>query len=173
MLQVRVDGVIAQALGSRIVGCVVLVQRGGQAVYARAAGLADREAGRAMGVDAVFRLASVTKVVVAAAALRMVDLGLLGLEDLVSQHLPGFRPVGPDGREAVMRVRHLLPHTSGLGYGGVGVYSRGLSGPLLGFDENLARMGAEPLLFSPGSAWEYGVSIDVLGGVLAAALRKP
>lgn len=168
MLQARVDAVVDAALASRIVGCVVLVHEGGRAVYARAAGLADREAGRAMAMDAVFRLASVTKPVVAAAALRMVDLGLLGLDDLVADHLPGFRPVCPDGSVGAMRVRHLLTHTSGLHYGGTGWYSRGLAGPLLGFDENLARIGAEPLMFAPGTAWEYGVSIDVLGGVLAA-----
>ena len=168
MLQDRLDAVIDAALGARIVGCVVLVQQGGVGVYARAAGFADREAGRAMGLDAVFRLASVTKPVVAACALWMVDLGLLGLDDLVADHLPGFRPVGPDGTVGLMRVRHLLTHTSGLHYGGTGHYSRGMSGPLLAFDENLARIGAEPLVFTPGSAWEYGVSIDVLGGVLAA-----
>ena len=167
-MQNRVDSAIDAALGERIVGCVVLVQRGGEPVYARAAGLADREAGRAMAVDAVFRLASATKPIVAACALRMVDLGLLRLDDPVTKFLRNFRPRCPDGREGDIRIRHLLSHTAGLGYGGDGVYSRGLSGPLLGFDENLAAMAAEPLLFAPGTAWEYGVSIDVLGGVLAA-----
>ena len=164
----RIDAAIDAALGDRIVGCVVLVQRKGQAVYARAAGLADREAGRAMAQDAVFRLASVTKPIVAACALRMVDLGLLGLDDPVTKYLPYFRPRCPDGREGVILIRHLLTHTAGLGYEGAGIYSRGLSGPLLGFDDNLRAMAAEPLLFEPGTAWEYGVSIDVLGGVLAA-----
>ena len=65
-LQDRVDGAIDAALGARIVGCVVLVQQAGQPVYARTAGQADREAGRAMADDAVFRLASVTKPIVAA-----------------------------------------------------------------------------------------------------------
>jgi len=167
-LQGRVDAAIDAALGGRIVGCVVLVQQGGHAVYARAAGLADREAGRGMALDAVLRLASVTKPVVAAAALRMVDLELLGLDDPVTKFLRNFRSSCPDGPEAVILIRHLLTHTSGLSYGGEGVYSRGLSGPLLGFEENLALIGAEPLLFTPGTAWEYGLSIDVLGGVLAA-----
>ena len=167
-MQARLDAVIDAALGDRIVGCVVLVQQGGREVYARAAGLADREAGRGMDRDAVFRLASVTKPVVAACALRMVDLRLLGLDDPVTRFLPGFRPLCPDGSEAVILLRHLLSHTSGLYYGGVGDYSRGLAGPLLSFDENLRRMGEEHLLFAPGTGWEYGVSIDVLGGVLAA-----
>lgn len=167
-LQSRLDAAIDAALGTRIVGCVVLVQRNGQPVYARAAGLADREAGRSMQMDAVFRLASVTKPVVAATALRMVDLGLLGLDDTVTTYLPYFRPVAPDGTERPILIRHLLTHMSGLGYDGPGHYSRGLSGPLLGFEQNLRAIAADPLLFAPGTAWEYGLSIDVLGGVLAA-----
>ena len=168
-MQTGLDAVIDAGLVDRIVGCVVLVRQGGREVYARAAGLADREGGKVMARDAVFRLASVTKPVVAAAALRMVDLGLLGLDDPVTRYLPGFRPRNPDGSEGVILIRHLLSHTSGLGYGGAGEYSRGLSGPLLPFDETLRRMGEERLLFAPGAGWEYGVSIDVLGGVLAQA----
>lgn len=167
-MQARLDAVIDAALGGRIVGCVVLVQRRGREVYGRAAGLADREAGRGMARDAVFRLASVTKPVVAACALRMVDLRLLGLDDPVTAYLPGFRPLNPDGSEGVILLRHLLSHTSGLSYGGGGDYSRGLAGPLLGFDENITAMGRKQLLFAPGKGWEYGVSIDVLGAVLAA-----
>ena len=167
-LQNRLDNAINAALGARIVGCVILVQQRGQAVYARAVGLADRESGRVMELDAVFRLASVTKPIVAAAALRMVDLKMLGLDDEVARHLPYFTPLSPDGAYHPILIRHLLNHTSGLHYGGDGHYSRGLAGPLLGFEENLRAIAAEPLLFTPGTAWEYGLSIDVLGGVLAA-----
>ena len=164
----RLDQVIEAALGSRIVGCVVLVRQGGREVYARAAGLADREAGRAMHEDAVFRLASVTKPVVAACVLRMVDLGFLRLEDPVTRFLPEFRPRCPDGSEAVITIRHLLTHTSGLTYGGGGDFPRGLAGPLISLDEVMRRLAAEPLMFAPGTGWEYGMSIDVLGAVVAA-----
>ena len=167
-MQVLLDGVIEAALGSRIVGCVVLVRRGGREVHARAAGLADREAGRAMALDAVFRLASVTKPIVAACVLRMADLGLLRLDDPVTRFLPEFRPYSPDGSEAVILIRHLLTHTSGLSYGGGGNFPRGLSGPLIPLDEVMRRLAAEPLLFAPGTGWEYGMSIDVLGAVVAA-----
>lgn len=167
-MQDRVDAAIDAALGDRIVGCVVLVRQAGQLAYARAAGLADREAGRPMRADAIFRLASVTKPIVAAAALRMVDLGLIGLDDPVAKYLPYFRPRSPDGSQSDILIRQLLTHTSGLTYGGAGAYSRGLSGPLLGFEENLHLMAAEPLAFAPGTGWEYGVSLDVLGGVIAA-----
>ena len=164
----RLDRVIEAALGSRIVGCVVLVRQGGREVYARAAGLADREAGRALALDAVFRLASVTKPVVAACVLRMVDLGFLRLDDPVTRFLPEFRPRCPDGSEAVITIRHLLTHTSGLTYGGGGDFPRGLAGPLIPLDEVMRRLAAEPLMFAPGTGWEYGMSIDVLGAVVAA-----
>ena len=164
----RLDQVIEAALGSRIVGCVVLVRQGGREVYARAAGLADREAGRALALDAVFRLASVTKPVVAACVLRMVDLGFLRLDDPVTRFLPEFRPRCPDGSEAVITIRHLLTHTSGLTYGGGGDFPRGLAGPLIPLDEVMRRLAAEPLMFAPGTGWEYGMSIDVLGAVVAA-----
>ena len=171
-LQHRLDAAIDAALGDRIVGCVVLVQQAGKPAYARAAGFADREAGRVMQQDAIFRLASVTKPIVAAATLRMVDLGLIGLDDPVAQYLPYFRPKSPDGTVQDILIRHLLNHTSGLTYGGGGDYARGLDGPLWGFDENLALIAAEPLVCAPGTAWEYGMSIDVLGGVIAAINRS-
>ena len=164
----RLDAVIAAALGSRIVGCVVLVNQKGRGVYARAAGLADREAGRAMQVDAIFRLASVTKPIVAACVLRMVDLDLIGLDDPVTKFLRNFRPRCPDGSLGDIRIRHLLTHTSGLTYVGGGTYPRGLSGPLIALDQVMAEVAAEGLLFAPGTGWEYGMSIDVLGAVVAA-----
>src|SRR5215510_2042566 len=76
----------------RIVGAVVLVAQDGQITYRRAAGLADRERGIPMREQAVFRLASLTKLFVAAAALRLVELGMISLADPVTRFLPAFRP---------------------------------------------------------------------------------
>src|SRR5438128_10719017 len=93
-----IDSAIDRALGeARIVGAVVLVAQDGAIVYRRAAGLADREVGTPMREDAVFRLASLTKPIVTAAALRMVELGKIGLADPVTKYLPEFRPALPDG----------------------------------------------------------------------------
>ncbi len=76
-LGARLDPVIDHAIADkRIVGTVVLVARDGELVYARAAGLADREAGRAMKEDDIFRFASVTKPFVTAAAMRLVEQGV-------------------------------------------------------------------------------------------------
>ena len=103
----RLDAVINASIGEeRIVGAVVLVAEDGQIVYRRAAGHADREAGRPTAEDSIFRLASVTKPLVAAAALSLAEAGVLGLDDPVTRFLPGFRPKLADGSEPAITVRH-------------------------------------------------------------------
>lgn len=166
----RADSVIDAAVRSDIVGCVVLINQGGKRIYARAAGYADREAGKPVAEDTIFRLASVTKPIVATTALRMVDLGLLSLDDPVTKYLPFFTPKGPDGTTPTILVRHLLTHTSGLTYPSVpDDVTRGSDiKPIIPLEENLRRLARAPLQFAPGSKWEYGMSIDVLGGVLGA-----
>jgi CubicO group peptidase (beta-lactamase class C family) len=166
----RADAVIDAVLGNNIVGCVVLINQGGERVYARAAGFADREAGRKTTEDTIFRLASVTKPIVAATALRMVDLGLLSLDDPVSKYLPFFTPRAPDGTIPAILIRHLLTHSSGLTYGSIPDDVTGGSDtkPVIPLEENLRRLAKARLQFAPGTKWEYGTSIDVLGGVLGA-----
>jgi len=178
-LAARVDAVIEQALADkRIVGTVVLIARNGEVVYRRAAGLADREAGLPMREDAIFRLASITKPMVTAAAMRLVEEGRIGLDDPVARWLPDFRPRLADGTEPVVTIRHLLTHTAGLSYGFLeaedGPYRRagvsdGLAEPGMSLDENLRRIASVPLAFEPGRSWRYSVSLDVLGGVLEKA----
>ncbi|RYE07802.1 MAG: class A beta-lactamase-related serine hydrolase [Hyphomicrobiales bacterium] len=166
-LQTKVDAVVNAALGSRIVGCVVLINQGGKRVYERAAGLADREAGVPVRLDTIFRLASVTKPIVSLTTLRMIDKGLLSLDDKVTDYLPYFTPRAPDGSTPPITIRHLLTHTSGITYDLPDDVSSG-SDPrdLIPLQENLRRLARHPLAFAPGSKWTYGMSIDVLGGVL-------
>ncbi len=171
-----VDAAIDAALiDKRLVGAVVLISRNGEQIYRRAAGLADRENGVTMREETIFRLASVTKPIVAIAAMRLVEQGRIGLDDPITKWLPDFRPRLPDGNEAVIRIRHLLTHTSGLGYtfaeeeGGpyhrAGV-SDGLGEPGLSLAENLRRLASAPLRFAPGEGWQYSLAMDVLGGIL-------
>ncbi len=178
-LKSKLDGVIDKAVAQKhVVGVVVLVARDGQVVYERAAGLADREAARPMKTDEVFRLASMTKTLVSAAALALVEEGRLRLDDPVTKWLPTFRPKLADGTQPAITVHQLLTHTSGLSYGFLerpdGPYHRanvsdGLDQPGLSLEENLRRLASVPLLFRPGTAWNYSLSIDVLGAVVAQA----
>ena len=169
-LKERVDAVVDAALERRIVGCVVLVHEGGKRVYGRAAGFADREAGTPVREDTIFRLASVTKPIVASAALKMIDLGLLSLDDPVTKYLPFFTMKAPDGSVPVITIRHLLTHTSGIAYDKIpDDVTRGSDPkPLFPLEENLQRLARGELAFKPGENWAYGMSIDVLGGVLGA-----
>src|SRR4051812_8750210 len=89
----RLESAIDRALAEqRIVGGIVLVSEDGRPAYARAAGLADRAEGRPMTHDTIFRMASLTKPIVTAAALALVEAGEIALEDPVTRWLPDFRP---------------------------------------------------------------------------------
>lgn len=168
----RVDRVIDDALArNTIVGAVTIVARDGEILYRRARGAFDREAGTPMTAEAIFRLASVTKPLVAATALAMHDVGLLGLDNAVADHLPWFRPRLADGTEPKITIRHLLTHTSGITYAFRDV--PGLTDGLQQTDMTLEQqftLYAEkmPLAFAPGTAWQYGMGIDVLGAVIEA-----
>lgn len=175
----HLDKVIDTAIArGRIVGAVVLVAREGEIVYRRAAGSADREAGVPMRDDALFRLASFTKPLVATAALKLADDETIDVAAPVTEWLPEFRPRLPDGTEPVITLLHLLTHTAGLSYGFLerpdGPYRRarvsaGLDQPGLSLAENLARIAGVPLAYAPGTGWHYSVATDVLGAVLQEA----
>lgn len=178
-----VDAVITRALSeNRIVGTVVLIARDGELVYERAAGFADREAGTAMRVDALFRLASVTKSIVSAAAMALIERDELSVESRVDRWLPEFRPELPSGESPAITVRHLLTHTAGLDYRFQqppdGPYARanvsdGNDQPGLSLQENIGRIAGAPLVNRPGVAWRYSVAMDVLGAVLERAAGRP
>jgi CubicO group peptidase (beta-lactamase class C family) len=173
----RLDAAVDRAIAEhRIVGAVVLVARGGRIIYRRAAGFADREAEIPMREDAIFLLASLTKPIVTAAAMRLVEQGRMGLADPVTKWLPDFRPRTAQGNIPVITTRHLLTHTAGLTY----VFMEPADGPYhqlevsSGFDrvgpsleENIRRTGIAPLLYEPGADWGYSMAMDVLGAIVA------
>ena len=175
----RIDAAIDRGIAEqRIVGAVVLVSQDGKLVYQRAAGLADREAKRPMQIDTVFRLSSVSKPIVTAAALVLVDQGKLSLDDPVTKYLPDFRPKLASGEAPTITVRQLLTHTSGLGYKfgekpgspyHKASVSDGFDELRISLDENDRRLASAPLYGRPGEAWRYSLSIDVLGAVIEKA----
>jgi CubicO group peptidase (beta-lactamase class C family) len=174
-LRARLDLAIERALEDRrIVGTVVLVAKGGDIVYGRAAGFADREAGRAMRENCIFLLT--------AAALRLVENGRMSLGDSVRRWLPEFKPRLPDGRVPEITIHHLLTHSAGLTY----VFMEASDGPYHrlrisnGFDrtdadldEIVRRIAAAPLSYEPGAGWGYSMAIDVLGAVIEKATLRP
>ncbi|MBR8129247.1 serine hydrolase domain-containing protein [Burkholderia ambifaria] len=183
-LRRRLDDALDRALADeRVVGAVVLAARDGEPRYARAVGLADREAGTPMREDALFRLASVTKPVVTAAAMRLVAAGRIALDEPVARWLPGFCPALPDGAPAAITLRHLLSHTAGLGYrfleaDGDGPYARagvsdGMDRSGISLAENVRRIAGVPLQFAPGTSWGYSLATDVVGALIEAVDGRP
>ena len=108
---------------NRIAGAVALVLRDGQPVYERAVGWSDKEAGRRMTTDTVFRIASQTKAITSTAVLSLVEEGKLTLTDPVSRVLPQFAKttVASGGSmvpaKRAITIRDLLTHTAGISYG--------------------------------------------------------
>jgi CubicO group peptidase (beta-lactamase class C family) len=169
-------------------GSVALVARRGRIVYLESFGQADREAGRAMQPDSLFRIASQTKAIVAVAAMQLVEQGKLLLNDPLSRYIPEFaaplvavpRTGGGPGYDLVaarrpITIRQLLTHTSGIGYGqGIGAdlwQKAGIQGWYFADRDEpiaatVARMGALPLESQPGEKWVYGYNIDILGVVV-------
>ncbi|MBN3789784.1 serine hydrolase domain-containing protein [Burkholderia sp. Ac-20353] len=182
-LESRLDNVFATALREqRVVGAVAIVARDGHVIYRRAHGYADRETQRPMREETLFRLASVTKPIVTVAVLRLVADGRLNLDDPVSRWLPDFTPKLPDGSAPPLTIHQLLTHTAGLSYGlaeepdsayhRLGI-SDGIDRVEFDLDENLRRLAAAPLVFAPGTAWQYSLALDVLGAVIEQATGEP
>jgi CubicO group peptidase (beta-lactamase class C family) len=175
----RVKAVVNRAVAEqRLVGAVVLISGDGEPLLQLAAGDADREMRRLMSLDAIFRLSSLTKPIVTATAMALIERGRLQLNDLVSRWLPEFQPRCPDGSAAMITVRQLMTHTAGLSYSfsqpAAGPYERagvsdGLAEPGLSMQEELQRLASVPLSFVPGTKWGYSLGLDVLGEILARA----
>jgi CubicO group peptidase (beta-lactamase class C family) len=183
-LAARVESVIQEALDQRrLVGGVVLVALDGTVVHRQAAGFADRESGRMMTVDAIFRLASVSKPIISTAALVLVTQGRLNLDDGIERWLPEFQPCSGEGRPVPITVRQLLSHTAGLGYrffeaDANGPYARagvsdGMDASGISLEENLNRIASVPLLYEPGMSWGYSLATDVLGALIERVQGEP
>src|SRR5712691_7484373 len=87
----RIDRLLQQYVDeNRIAGAVALVLQDGQPVYERAFGWSDKEAGRRMTTDTIFRIASQTKAITSVAVLALVEEGKVGIGDSVSRFIPAF-----------------------------------------------------------------------------------
>ena len=176
--------------GGYLPGMLVHVYRKGQLVHTGMCGQMDIERGKPMREDALFRIYSMSKPITAVALMMLVEEGMIGLDDVVHSHIPAWKNLGvyasgmpsllPDAPAGFlttptlrpMKVVDLATHTSGLTYGFMmrsavdaayrraKITDRESPGGLHGMIEQLAQI---PLDFSPGTAWNYSVSIDVLG----------
>ena len=160
-----------------IPGAVLLIARSGQIGYAEAFGWRDREKQSPMGFDAIFRIASMTKPVTSVAAMMLAEEGKLQIAAPVADYLPELkdRTIGVERVRAkrTMTVQDLLRHTSGLTYAQFGdkpVQMNWRDANLMSADQTneelVAKLAHLPLMFEPGTTWEYSMSTDVLGRVV-------
>ncbi|MCM1026190.1 MAG: beta-lactamase family protein [Roseburia sp.] len=163
-------------------GCSAIVLRDGKELFYGASGYADREAGKKVERDTIFRIYSMTKPVTAAAVMLLVQEGKLNLLDPVSFWLPGFRDqkVAKNGELVPVRremaVRDLMNMTSGLVYPGGSeagkavrdVYAAVFAEGGMTTVEAANAIGRCSLAFHPGESWEYGTSAEVLGALVEA-----
>jgi CubicO group peptidase (beta-lactamase class C family) len=171
-------------------GVLTMIYRRGQLVHTGMSGQMDLECGKPMRDDAIFRIYSMSKPITAVALMMLAEEGLIGLDDNVATHIPSWKDLGvyatglpsiataaaptflttPPARP--MKVVDLVTHTSGLTYGFLNrtsvdrAYRRArIAEPAAegGLDAMIEQLATLPLEFSPGTQWNYSVSIDVMG----------
>jgi CubicO group peptidase (beta-lactamase class C family) len=187
-------GRIAAALGreiaaSQIPGAVVGIMRAGKLAYLEGFGYRDAASKEPLKPDAIFSIASMTKAMTSTALMQLVEEGRVLLADPVSKYLPPLAAVkvAPQGTAALRApkrlptIQDLLRHTSGFTYRDRGTTPAHAAYPgsslsaaeTMSKDDVIAALAASPLLFDPGTDWEYGFSTDVLGFVVEAVAGKP
>lgn len=179
-----------------IPGAVLLVARDGKVVFLQSVGYQDREKKIPMKSDAIFRIASMSKPITSVAVMMLAEEGKIDLLAPVSQYLPEFKDVKVgvektdpatgkatlvlEDPQHAMTVQDLLRHTSGLVYGAFGTslvhqeYNKAnlhdRSQTLAEFVTKLTKL---PLAHQPGTTWEYGMSVDVLGRIVEVVSGMP
>src|SRR4051812_47066211 len=195
----RIDALLNRYIEEdRIAGAVALVLRNGKPVYERAFGWSDKEAGRRMSTNTIFRIASQTKAFTSAAVLALVEEGKIGLAEPVGDFIPTFKKttvaVKDDSGVSTVPARRaititdLLTHTAGISYGtdpqvaplyaakglgpaaGNGWYTADKDEPIC---ETMERLGTLPFVAQPGTAFVYGYNTDILGCIVEKASGMP
>jgi CubicO group peptidase (beta-lactamase class C family) len=183
----------------KIAGCQVAVSRHGHLAYSKSFGQMDRERGKAMADDTIFRIYSMSKPITSVALMTLYERGFFQLDDPVSRYIPEWKDhkvwVAGEGDKmetaaptTPMSFRHVLSHSGGLTYGSLletlgapatghpvdQVYGklgvrRGEGETLRDFAMKLAQV---PLRYQPGERWMYSLSTDVCGYLVEAISGK-
>ncbi|MCH2203069.1 MAG: beta-lactamase family protein [Fuerstiella sp.] len=179
-------------------GIVALVARHGKIVYHKAYGMADNEAGRALKKDDIFRIASQSKAITATAVMMLWEEARFQLDDPIANYIPEFSNTGvlqtfneeevtwtTEPVKTPITIRHLLTHTSGLGYGvidaderfrkmyaRVGVTDVVTTEPVT-IAENVKKLATLPLHHHPGEQFTYSEGLDVLGYFIEIVSGQP
>jgi CubicO group peptidase (beta-lactamase class C family) len=166
-----------------VAGISAIIHKDGVRGWFETFGMADIEKDRAIEKDAIFRLMSMTKPVIALAALTLYDEGKFGLDDPIANHCPEWaEPKVKEGgavvpAKAAIMPRMLMSHSSGLGYGGgqaaAAMAYQAMMKPGATLKEFSEAVAKEPLMFQPGTSYNYGMGLDILGRYLEALTGQP
>lgn len=164
----------------KLAGLITMIARRGKVIHFEKYGVMD--VGKSMRLDAIFRIASMTKPITSVAIMILHEEGKLQLNDPVTRFVPEFKDVKVFSsfdqnqlrvvdKESPITIRDLLTHTSGLTYGWFGntpVDSMYRAAELRnGALEDMVKKLAElPLLYQPGTRWNYSFSTDLLGYIV-------
>jgi CubicO group peptidase (beta-lactamase class C family) len=185
----RIDAMCEEAVSSGdIPGVVALVARKGKIVYHKAFGLADNQSGRSLQADDIFRIASQSKAITATVVMMLWEDGKFKLDDPISKYIPEFKnpqvlesfQYSDTSYKAVkaggeITIRHLLTHTSGIGYGIIDgderfkmIYQKAGITDLfttenISIEESVKKLAKLPLHHNPGEKFTYSEGLDVLG----------
>ena len=177
----------------RIAGAVGMVLRNGKLAYVDAWGMRDLEAGDVMEEDDLFKICSMTKPVASVAVMTLYEEGHFFLSDPIGRYLPALanlrvanlaeasagQEIPTERARRQVTIHDLLRHTSGFTYGDLSntvvdaVYREReiLYQPTL--EDQVAALGEIPLLYQPGTQWNYSVSVDVLGRLVEVVSGQP
>ena len=195
----RIDVILNDAIKqNEIPGAVALIAKNGKIVYYKAFGMADNESKRALKRDDIFRIASQTKAITSTAVMMLWEEGKFKLDDPVSKYIPEFKNarildslIERDSSytskpaDKPITIRHLLTHTSGIGYGVIdgdvkfkkiykkaGIVDLYTTEPVT-IEQNIKKLAKLPLHHQPGEKFTYSEGLDVLGYLIEIVSGKP
>mgnify|MGYP005749841379 CR=1 FL=1 len=195
----KLDAMLNDAIQQeQVPGLVAMVVKNGQVIYHSAKGFADVESGKEMEKNSIFRIASQTKAITATAVMILWEEGKFRLDDPISKFIPEFKnpqvlntfryadttySTKPSSKE--ITIRHLLTHTSGLGYGEIDgdermkmIYQKAGVTDLfttqnITIKESVMRLAKLPLHHEPGAKYTYSEGFDVLGYFIEVVSGMP
>lgn len=195
----KIDEMLQKAVADQDVpGIVALIARNGKIVFHKAYGMAYNESNRALKKDDIFRIASQTKAITSTAVMMLWEEGKFRLDDPISKYLPDFKEArilksfyDKDSSytsvpaQNQITIRHLLTHTSGIGYGVIDgdarfrkIYAKAgvtdlFTSQNISIAESVKKLAELPLNHNPGEEYAYSEGLDVLGYFIEVVTGMP
>lgn len=195
----KINSMLDEAISKeQVPGLVAMIVKDGKVIYHEAKGFADVESNQPMEKNSIFRIASQTKAITSTAIMILWEEGKFRLDDPISRYIPEFKnpqvlntfryadttfTTRPSSRE--ITIRHLLTHTSGLGYGVIDgdermkmIYHKAgvvdlFTTEKVTIEESVKRLARLPLHHEPGTKYTYSEGLDVLGYLVEIISGKP